>query len=262
MLKNPFPHGQNLSQASSSAEGAGQGAPPSLSNTSSINVYMMKGSIDLTTRTHDYRMPNTSEKGREAENPSLPLHIENMLGETMTQIPKGVFKKYSHNPNARATQNYSVVKDLSQTPSAMSNLEVLQSCPSQRKALLVSLGSDETCNMGMIMLDMTDLKPHLPYHVSFQTVMAYIMKTFTQNIFHTVVDEGTSKCLMPLTSWKSIGQPISCPSPTLLTAFDGRSFQPHGIVLYFLMQLGGKTVCVDVEVVDAYLDCNILLGRS
>jgi hypothetical protein len=48
-------------------------------------------------------MPNTPEKGKEAENPSLPLQIEKMLGEAMTHIPKGAFKKYSHNPNARAT---------------------------------------------------------------------------------------------------------------------------------------------------------------
>jgi hypothetical protein len=86
---------------------------------------MMKGSIDITTRTHDYKMRNTSEKGKEAENPSLPLQIENMLVETMTQIPKGTFKKASHNPNARVTQNYSMVEDLSQTPCAMSSLEVL-----------------------------------------------------------------------------------------------------------------------------------------
>jgi hypothetical protein len=70
---NPFLHGKNLSQASSRVEGASQGPPPSSSNPSSINVYMMKGSIDIETRTHDYRMPNTSEKGKEAKNPSLPL---------------------------------------------------------------------------------------------------------------------------------------------------------------------------------------------
>jgi hypothetical protein len=95
----------------------------------------------------------------------------------MTCIPKGAFKKASHNPNTRAAQNYSVVEDLSQTPCAMSALEVLQSCPSQRKALLTALGSTETCNPGTIMLDTTDLKPHLPYHVAFQIVVAYPMKT-------------------------------------------------------------------------------------
>jgi hypothetical protein len=85
----------------------------------------------------------------------------------MTHIPKGAFKKASHNPNARDAKNYSLVEDLSQTPYAMSSLEVLQSCPSQRKDLLDSLGSTETCNLGMIILDTIDLKPCLPYHVAF-----------------------------------------------------------------------------------------------
>jgi hypothetical protein len=63
---------------------------------------MMKYSVDITTRTRDYGMPNTSQKGKEAENLHLPLQIEKMLGKTMIHIPKGVFKKYSHNPNIRA----------------------------------------------------------------------------------------------------------------------------------------------------------------
>jgi hypothetical protein len=110
--------------------GASQGPPPSSSNPSAMNVYMLKGDTHIATRAHDYRMPNTAEKGKEAENPSVPLQIEKTMGETMTCIPKGAFKKASHNPNARATQNYSVVEDLSQTPCAMSSLEVLQSFPS------------------------------------------------------------------------------------------------------------------------------------
>jgi hypothetical protein len=192
MLTNPFPHGKNLTKASSSVEGASQGPPLSLSNHSSANVSMMKGSVDITTRTCDYEIPNTSEKGKEAKNPHLPPHIENTLGKTITCIPKGAFKKDSHNPNTRAAQNYSVVEDLSQTPCVMSSLEVLQSCPSQRKVLLATLGSAETCNHGMIMLDTIDLKPCLPYHVVFQIVVAYTTKTFTGNIFQMVVDEGAS----------------------------------------------------------------------
>jgi hypothetical protein len=180
----------------------------------------------------------------------------------MTCIPKDAFKKASHNPNVRATQNYSVVEDLSQTPCAMSALEVLQNCPAQRKALLTALGSIETCNLGTIMLDTTDLKPHLPYHVAFQIVVAHPTKNFARNVFHTVVDEGASTCVMSLACWKSIGQPALSPSPTLLTTFDGRSFQPHGIVPSFPTQLGEKTVCVEVEVVDDPLDYNLLLGRS
>jgi hypothetical protein len=130
VLTNPFQHGQNLTQASTSMEEGSQGPPPSSNNPASTNVYMMKGDAYISTRSHDYSKPSTSEKGKEDETPYLPLHIKNTMGETMTHIPKGVFKKYSHNPNARAAQNYSMVEDLSQTPYVMSSLEVLQSYPS------------------------------------------------------------------------------------------------------------------------------------
>jgi hypothetical protein len=125
MLTSPFPHRQNQTQASSRTEGGIQGSPPSSSNPSSANVYMMKGDAYISTREHDYGKTSTSEKGKEYENPPLPLHIEKTLGKTMTCIPKGVFKKYSHNPNTRAAHNYSVVEDLSQIPYVMSSLEVL-----------------------------------------------------------------------------------------------------------------------------------------
>jgi hypothetical protein len=130
VLTNPFQHGQKITQASTSTEGGIQGPSPSLNNPTSANVYMVKGDDFISTRAHDYSKPSTSEKGKEAELPSLPLHIEKTLGETMTRIPKGTFKKSSHNPNARASQNYFLVEDLSQTPCAMSTLEVLQSFPS------------------------------------------------------------------------------------------------------------------------------------
>jgi hypothetical protein len=77
-----------------------------------------------------------------------------------------------------------------------------------------------------------------------------------------VVDEGDSTCVMSLACWKAIGQPELSPSPTLLTAFDGRSFRPHGIIPSFPVQLGGKTMCVEVEVVDAPINYNLLLGCS
>ena len=63
--------------------------------------------------------------------------------EAPPRIPKGVLKRSGHNPNARAAQNYYVVKDLGHTPCAMSVLEVLQSCPSQRKDLISALGVND-----------------------------------------------------------------------------------------------------------------------
>jgi hypothetical protein len=67
---------------------------------------------------------------------------------------------------------------------------------------------------------------------------------------------------MSLACWKDISQPSLSPSPTLLTTFDGRSFRPHGIIPSFPVQLGGNTMCVEVEVVNAPLDYNLLLGMS
>jgi hypothetical protein len=103
MLMNLFPHGKNITQASTSTEGGNQGSPPSSSNPSSTNMYMMKGDAYISTRAHDYRKPSTFEKGKEYENPPLPLQIEKTLGETMTHIPKCAFNKSSHNPNTWAT---------------------------------------------------------------------------------------------------------------------------------------------------------------
>jgi hypothetical protein len=198
VLTNPFQHGKNLTHASKSIEGGNQETflPPN--NPSSMNIYMVRGDAFITTKVHSYSKSSASEKGREDDLPSLPLYIEKTSGETMTCIPKGAFKKSSHNPNARAAQNYFVVEDLSQTPCAMSALEVLQSFPTQRKALLTTLSSTDTCNPGTIMLDTIDLKPCLPYHVAFQIVVAHPMKNFTRNIFHMVVDEGASTCVMSL----------------------------------------------------------------
>jgi hypothetical protein len=191
VLTNPFQHGKNLTQASTSTKGGNQETCTPPNNPSSAKVYMVRGDSFISTRVHNYSKPSASEKGKEDDLPSLPLQIQKTLGETMTRIPKDAFKKASHNPNARATQNYSVVGDLSQTPCAMSTLEVIQCYPAQRKALLTALGSTETCNPGTIMLDTTNLKTRLPCHVAFQIVVAHPTKNFTRNIFCTVVDEGT-----------------------------------------------------------------------
>ena len=48
----------------------------------------------------------------------------------------------------------------------------------------------------------------------------------------------------------------------MLTAFDGRYFRPHGILPSLKVRLGGKTVAIEVEVVDVPLDYNLLLGRN
>ena len=67
---------------------------------------------------------------------------------------------------------------------------------------------------------------------------------------------------MSLSCWKGLGSPELSQSATMLNAFDGRSFWPHGILPSLKVQLGGKTVAIEVEVVDAPLDYNLFLGRN
>jgi hypothetical protein len=114
---------------SSSATGGNQGPPAPTNNNPTVNIYMMNVEANIVTRARYYIMSESIEKGKEATNPSTPLQIEKAVGEVMTRIPKGAFKKYFHNPNARATHNYSIVEDFAQTPYVMSSLEVLHSFP-------------------------------------------------------------------------------------------------------------------------------------
>jgi hypothetical protein len=75
VLTNPFQHGQNLTQASTSAEGGSQETCPPPNSSSTTNIYMVRGDALIMTRAHDYSKPSASEKGKEVEIPSLPLHI-------------------------------------------------------------------------------------------------------------------------------------------------------------------------------------------
>ena len=65
---------------------------------------------------------------------------------------------------------------------------------------------------------------------------------------------------MSLSYWKAIGSPELVKSSTTLKAFDGRGFHPYGLMRILSVELGEKTVSIQVEVVDAPLDYNLLLG--
>jgi hypothetical protein len=99
-------------------------------------------------------------------------------------------------------------------------LEVLQTCPSQRNALLFVLGALDPCGLKVIKFDVMNFKRHLPYPMAFQIHVEYMKIT----IKHTVIDEGVVTCVMSLTCWKSIGSPTLSISMNILTAFDGILF--------------------------------------
>ena len=73
-----------------------------------------------------------------------------------------------------------------------------------------------------------------------------------------LIDEGASTCIMFVSCWKSIGsQPLNQP-PNTLEAIDGKGSRL--ILTNFPITLEGKTIDLEVEVVDANLNYNLLLG--
>lgn len=49
------------------------------------------------------------------------------------------------------------------------------------------------------------------------------------------------------------------PSLIMPKCFDGNTFRPHGVIPSLLVELGGKTILVEVEFIDARLDYDLLL---
>lgn len=140
----------------------------------------------------------------------------------------------------------------------MSALEVLRTCLSQRKALLSAIGGVDPTDSNLITFDLENHVPHLLHQLDFLIQVVIKGKT----IHHSVIDEGASTCIMSLSCWKVIGCPPLNQSPNKLEAFNGRGSHPYGILNDFPIQWEGKTINVEVEVVDANLNYNLLLGRS
>jgi hypothetical protein len=67
---------------------------------------------------------------------------------------------------------------------------------------------------------------------------------------------------MSLACWKGIGSPPLNESQNTIKAFNGCGFKPYGVLPSFPITLEGKTVQVEVKVVDTPLDYNLLLGHS
>ena len=102
------------------------------------------------------------------------------------------------------------------------------------------------------------LQPHFPYYMSLLIHVECLNMTVKQ----TMIDEGTATFVMSLSCWKGLGYLELSQFATMLTSFDGRSFQLHEIVPSLKVQLGGKTIAIEVEVIDAPLDYNLLLGQN
>jgi hypothetical protein len=189
--------------------------------------------------------------------PNEHLHLKQSgLDTVLHPPPKGVVRKSLFNPHARASQNYSIVEDLVQVPSAMLALEVLQICPTQRRELLKDIGGIDPNDTNLIIFDLEYHIPRLPPQLYFQIQVVVENK----NICRTIIDEGASTCVMSVTCWKDIGSPALTES--YLTVFFLTVFKPYSVLPSFSIILKVKSLNVEVEVFDAPLDYNLLLGRS
>lgn len=99
--------------------------------------------VDLQTRAKSYGPPVAhAEEPSSSQNPPPPndFHIERPVVDLVIHPLKEALRRRMHNTSAHAAQNYSIVEDMVQALSTMSALEVLQTCPTQRKALLSAIG--------------------------------------------------------------------------------------------------------------------------
>ena len=109
------------------------------------------------------------------------------------------------------------------------------------------LGDLDPDNTNLIHFNVENYKSRQPHKLSFQI----IMKVVGKKVFRTVLDEGALSSVLSLSCWKAISSPELVTSPMTLKSFDGRGFQLHGIISALVVELWGKIVSIQVEVVDA-----------
>ena len=131
----------------------------------------------------------------------------------------------------------------------MSALEVIHTCPPQRKALFFALGVGDDSSSSMIKFKTHGIQPRFPYYVS----LLIHVECLNNTIMCIVIDEGVASSMMYLACWKGLGYLTLSKYVNILNAFDGISFQLHGIPPSLEFQLGWNTIVIEVEVVDAPL---------
>ena len=135
---------------------------------------MSSYTINLNTRSHSYDKPAEKKDEKVPSTSSSPcpsngpVVIEKPNLDLILRPPKDTLRKAIFNPNARAAQFYNVIEYLAQAPCVMSTLEVLQSCTTQQKNLLTTLGALDLDNTNLIHFNVENYKSRLPHQLAFQ----------------------------------------------------------------------------------------------
>jgi hypothetical protein len=100
--------------------------------------------------------------------------------------------------------------------------------------------------------------PHLPSYIPFQITVQVCSRYVPQML----IDEGSSVSILSSIAWQALGCPSLVPVRHNMLSFNRRTSQPLGTLPQFPITLGGKTVFIDVMVVQDHLDFSLLLGRD
>jgi len=104
VLKNHFLQEKDLQASSSNFNQQGNTSisPPSNGYQGIVNMLISSklNDVDLSTRSQNYDNPELTKKGKKTSEDWTPLHIESFKKETTSHIPKGFYKRTTHNPNA------------------------------------------------------------------------------------------------------------------------------------------------------------------
>ena len=73
---------------------------------------MPKISTIICARNYDPPIEKSTDKETPSSQPDGSLHIEKPPLDIVTRAPKAILHKTTHNPKARASQHYSIIKDL------------------------------------------------------------------------------------------------------------------------------------------------------
>jgi hypothetical protein len=98
--------------------------------------------------------------------------------------------------------------------------------------------------------------PRLPSYIPFQITV----QVYGWDVPQTLIDEGSSISILSSFSWQALGCPPLASVTQNLLSFKRRTSQPLGTLPQFPVTLGGKTVFIDVMVVQDPLDFSLLLG--
>ena len=93
-------------------------------------------------------------------------------------------------------------------------------------------------------------RPRLPASVPFRI----IAQVYRMVMAGTIIDEGDTVSILSSTAWKALGSPSLLPEMRNLTGFDKGTSRPLGILPNVPITLRGKTIHMNVMVVQGPLD--------